>query len=79
MEHLNINKLLNRENIIQKIKDKLKNFDENSDNMSLNRGIYIYGSPGSGKTYLIKEICKELDYDVISYNAGEIRNKNVIN
>jgi DNA polymerase III delta prime subunit len=79
MEHLNINKLLNREKIIQQIKDKLKSFDENSKNMSLNRGIYIYGSPGSGKTYLIKEICKELDYDVISYNAGEIRNKNVIN
>lgn len=79
MEHLNINKLLNREKIIQQIKDKLKNFDDNSKNMSLNRGIYIYGSPGSGKTYLIKEICKELDYDLISYNAGEIRNKNVIN
>ena len=79
MEHLNINKLLNRENIIEKIKDKLRCFDENSKNMSLNRGIYIYGSPGSGKTYMIKEICKELNYDIICYNAGEIRNKNVIN
>ena len=73
MEHLNINKLLNREKIIEKIKDKLRCFDENSKNMSLNRGIYIYGSPGSGKTYMIKEICKELNYDIICYNAGNTK------
>jgi len=44
----------------------------------LKRGIYIYGAPGSGKTEFITSLLKELDYDVIKYDAGDIRNKSII-
>jgi len=74
----NINKLLNREEKFQQVKDILINFEENKKNFFLNKGIYIYGDPGSGKTTFITNILKELNYDIIIYDAGEIRNKNII-
>ena len=46
--------------------------------MLTKRGIYIYGAPGSGKTHFVRCILKKLDYDVISYDAGDIRNKSII-
>ena len=60
------------------IKDILINFEINKSNLSLKRGIYIYGAPGSGKTEFITSLLKELDYDVIKYDAGDIRNKSII-
>ena len=42
------------------------------------KGIYIYGSPGSGKTEFVKNILKKLNYDVILFDAGDVRNKNII-
>ena len=42
------------------------------------KGIYIYGAPGSGKTTFITNILKELNYDIIKYDAGDVRNKNLI-
>jgi len=78
MNNININKLLNREEKFQQVKDILINFEENKTNFFLNKGIYIYGDPGAGKTTFITNILKELNYDVIVYDAGEIRNKNII-
>jgi len=46
--------------------------------MATRRGIYIYGSPGTGKTYFVKDILKKLNYDVILFDAGDFRNKTVI-
>ena len=42
------------------------------------KGIYIYGSPGSGKTHFVVELLKSLDYDVIKYDAGDVRNKSLV-
>jgi dephospho-CoA kinase len=78
METLNINNLLNREEESNKIKEILKNFELNKHNLATKKGIYIYGEPGSGKTSFINNILKELDYDVINYDAGDIRNKSII-
>jgi len=78
MENLNINFLLNRDEEANKIKDILNNFELNKHNLSTNRGIYIYGEPGSGKTTFIVNILKELNYDIIKYDAGDIRNKSII-
>jgi adenylate kinase family enzyme len=46
--------------------------------MKTKRGIYIYGSPGSGKTRFVRDILKKLDYDVILFDAGDFRNKTII-
>jgi len=78
MENLDLNKILNREEKSANIKDFLKNFELNKHNMLHKKGIYIYGEPGTGKTTFITNILKELDYDIIKYDAGDIRNKSII-
>ena len=78
METLNINKILNRDDIIINIKNILREFELNKYNMLFKKGIYIYGDPGTGKTTFVTNILKELDYDIIKYDAGDIRNTSVI-
>ena len=78
MENININKLLNRDEEANKIKEILKDFEQNKHNLATKKGLYIYGDPGSGKTTFITNVLKELDYDIIKYDAGDIRNKSII-
>lgn len=78
MENINLNALLNREEEERKIKTILKNFILQKDDFTAKRGLYIYGDAGSGKTTFITKILKELDYDIIKYDAGDIRNKSII-
>ena len=78
MEQLNMNQLLNRTNEEKIIKDALINFEKNKSNLLTKRGIYLYGSPGSGKTEFINKVLKDLDYDIIKFDAGDVRNKSII-
>jgi len=78
METLNLNNLLNREEEANKFKEILKNFELNKHKLDTKKGIYIYGEPGTGKTSFVINILKELDYDIIKYDAGDIRNKSII-
>ena len=78
MEKLDINILLNRTEELQKIKQLLADFEQNKNDLTIKRGIYIYGDPGSGKTTFVINILKEMSYDIIKYDAGDIRNKSVI-
>ena len=74
----NINSILERETMANDIKKILLSFDENCKNITFKRGIYIYGSPGCGKTQFVVDLLKELDYDIIKYDAGDVRNKALI-
>jgi hypothetical protein len=38
----------------------------------------VYGGPGSGKSTFVANILKELNYDIVKYDAGDIRNTSVI-
>ena len=78
MNKLQINTILNRDEKVTSIKDILKSFEQNKHNMLFKKGIYIYGDPGTGKTTFVTNILKELDYDIINYDAGDIRNTSVI-
>ena len=78
MESLNFNKILNREEKASAIKEILTNFELNKNNLLFKKGIYVYGDPGSGKTTFITNILKEMNYDIIKYDAGDIRNKSII-
>jgi DNA polymerase III delta prime subunit len=78
MENLNMNKILNREKQVEIFKDTLRLFNYDKFNISLKKGIYVYGDSGSGKTTFVLNILKELNYDVIKYDAGDIRNTSVI-
>jgi len=78
MQPINYNKILNRESSSNSIKNILLQFEKNKCNFSLKRGIYIYGAPGSGKTQFVINLLNELKYDIIKYDAGDIRNKTII-
>lgn len=73
-----MNQLLNRLNEEKIIKDALIDFEKNKSNLLTKRGLYIYGSPGSGKTHFVEQILKDLDYDIIKFDAGDVRNKSII-
>ena len=75
----NIDTILSRDKISSSIKTFLNNFENNKQDLLLKRGIYLYGHPGCGKTTFIKKLLKELNYDSLVYDAGDIRNKNVHN
>jgi len=78
MNTININEIFEREKIANEIKQILLSFDDNYKNINFKKGVYIYGSPGCGKTQFVMNILKDLDYDVIKYDAGDVRNKGLI-
>jgi DNA polymerase III delta prime subunit len=78
MDQLNINEVLNRQQDALKMKETLKDFEANKHNCLFKKGIYVYGEPGTGKTTFVMELLKEMNYDVVRYDAGDIRNKSII-
>jgi DNA polymerase III delta prime subunit len=78
MDILDLNTIFNRNEIAEKIKHILSSFDSRCRDSDFKKGIYIYGAPGTGKTRFILNILKELNYDVIKYDAGDVRNKSLI-
>lgn len=73
-----INKCFEREKQYNEIRQILIDFDKNKNNIAIKKGIYIYGSSGIGKTEFVKNILTELDFDIIQYDAGDVRNKALI-
>ena len=78
MDTININKLLGREEAVINLKNILINFEKTKTDLVTKRGIYVYGEPGTGKTQFVINILKELNYDVVKYDAGDIRNKSIM-
>ena len=78
MNYENINQIFDRKNIENEITKILLSFDKNINNIAFKKGIYIYGSPGCGKTTFVYNLLKKLNYDIIKYDAGDVRNKSLI-
>ena len=78
MNNLDLNHILNREGLYEEIKNILYNFEKTKKDLLVKRGIYIYGNPGAGKTFFVKKIVKDIDYDSIVYDASDVRNKSII-
>ena len=78
MNNLDLNHILNREGLYEEIKNILYNFEKTKKDLLVKRGIYIYGNPGAGKTFFVKKIMKDIDYDSIVYDASDVRNKSII-
>lgn len=75
---LDYNDILERTSIEKNIKENLQEFENDKNSNKIKRGFYIYGEPGIGKTTFVKKILNKLDYDIIIYNASNIRNKSII-
>ena len=73
-----INTILDRNHAAATIKDLLLNFDNNVNDLTFKKGIYIYGSPGCGKTHFVTSLLKSIVYDMVKYDAGDVRNKSLI-
>tara|TARA_Y100000741_G_C18244225_1_gene554833 strand:+ start:449 stop:1732 length:1284 start_codon:yes stop_codon:yes gene_type:complete len=72
-----LNNILERENEVETIKSFLNNFYDNKNKVLINRGIYVYGNPGCGKSLFVINLLKDLDYDVIKYDSGD-NNKSLV-
>ena len=78
MDELNISNILNRDEQAERMRTLLEDFNKNKHNLNIKRGIYVFGKPGTGKTKFVNDVLTKLGYDIISYDAGDIRNKNII-
>ena len=78
MDTVDINSLLDRDENATHMMELLKDFELKKHDLATKRGIYIYGEPGSGKTTFVTNILKQMNYDIIKYDAGDIRNKSII-
>lgn len=78
MTEENFTEILERNQIAKQIQQILRDFDTQYSNVSYKKGIYIYGSPGCGKTYFAVQLLAALGYDVIKYDAGDVRNKSLV-
>ena len=76
--YLDYSTILQRNSIKQEIISILQSFDTKYTNIQYKKGIYIYGSPGSGKSHFVVQLLKDIGYDVIKYDAGDVRNKSLI-
>jgi len=75
---MSYNELFNRVDLSDKIKNLILNINKNKNDLSIKKGIYLYGASGIGKTTFISNILKELEFDVILYNSCDVRNKKTI-
>ena len=77
-DKIDLNHLLERTHIETAIADVLLNYTEKCTDIQFKKGIYIYGAPGCGKTQFVVNLLKKYDYDIIRYDAGDVRNKTMI-
>lgn len=76
MKEINYIDLFDRNNEKNKVLDFISSFSSNIINQS--KGLYILGPPGCGKTQFIKSIIPDDKYDIISYDASDVRTKSAI-
>lgn len=78
MDNIDLNSILNRTKIEDTFRKKMIEFENNKKDLTMKRGFFFYGNPGVGKTEFVKRILTSMNYDVIMYDSGDIRNKSII-
>lgn len=72
------NEILDRTSLQNEFIQKLIDFEKNKYNNKISRGFYIYGDQGIGKTEFVLSTLKKLNYDIIYYDASDVRNKQCV-
>ena len=78
MNTIDLDNILEREEIKKEILNFLDYFYKNKVNIKIKKCIFLYGNPGIGKTYFIKKLLKENNYDIIYYDSNSTRNSKFI-
>ena len=78
MDYDKMNSIMGRTGLINDMCEKMRYIEDHRYKIDVQKGIYVYGPPGSGKTQLVKDILKIMNYDIVYYSAGDVRNKSVI-
>lgn len=69
---------LDRQKLVADIRDVLFRFDAERHNVNFKKGLFLYGSSGSGKTALILRILRDMGYDAVTFNTSDTRNKALV-
>jgi len=72
------NSFIERKKQTQQFKQLLVDYENNKHDLTYSKGIYLFGESGTGKSTFVRSLLKEMDYDIIYYDAGDIRNKSII-
>lgn len=78
MEHLDMNRILNRDELALRMKHYVEMFFNPTKPKLQKRGLYLFGKSGIGKTSFVQRNLLEWGYDIIKYDASESRNKCII-
>lgn len=78
MQSLDFNTIFERTDSYHQIREILASFDQRVKDVHFKKGIYIYGAPGTGKTHFATQLLKDAGYDIVKYDAGDVRNKSLI-
>lgn len=72
MEAANIKKLLNIDNASKEEMEPKKRYDEYIELLKTNHNLILTGAPGTGKTYLAKEIAKEMgaEFEFVQFHPS---------
>lgn len=56
--------------------DFLTHFD--AKDVKRKKCVYVYGPSGCGKTTFVKQVLQDMNYDMVCYGAGDVRNKSIM-
>ena len=73
-----MNRILQRETQEKSVCQFLSHFEQNKGTETTLRCVYVYGPPGCGKSTFVQEVLTHANYDILRYDAGEIRTKSII-
>lgn len=73
-----MNTILGRDELTESFINTINGIFSERNNPLAHRGVYIYGSPGSGKTEFVIRTLKSHDFDVVRYDASDSRGKSTI-
>ena len=71
-----IDKIVGNKLSVSKAKTWIKNYKSKKDKTP--PGLLIVGTPGIGKTTLAKILLKEFGYEIVEFNASDIRNQKLV-
>jgi hypothetical protein len=78
MENIQLNTILGRDELEESFINTVNNIFAERNNPLAHRGVYVYGSHGSGKTEFVMRALKSHDFDVVRYDASDSRGKSTI-